>query len=104
MHLEIDRSNLRNHRIVESAMPITAPTGCVVLALERFALTSNNISYAMSGDALDYWGFFPATQDGWGCLPTMGFGVVVASDVDGINERGDLGKTPSEVLDGAAIG
>ncbi|MEI6629696.1 MAG: DUF2855 family protein, partial [Actinomycetota bacterium] len=70
MHLEIDRSNLRNHRIVESAMPITAPTGCVVLALERFALTSNNISYAMSGDALDYWGFFPATQDGWGCLPT----------------------------------
>ena len=86
MHLEIDRSNLRNHRIVESAMPITAPTGCVVLALERFALTSNNISYAMSGDALDYWGFFPATQDGWGCLPTMGFGVVVASDVDGINE------------------
>ena len=83
MHLEIDRSNLRNHRIVATAAPTSAPEGSVVLALERFALTANNISYVMSGDALDYWGFFP-TQDGWGRLPTMGFGVVTASAVDGV--------------------
>ena len=83
MHLEIDRSNIRSHRIVASARPDIAPVGCVVLAVERFALTSNNISYAMSGDALDYWGFFP-TQQGWGRLPTMGFGVVAATAVQGI--------------------
>lgn len=83
MHLEIDRSNLRNHRIVATTVPVSAPEGFIVLALERFALTSNNISYVMSGDSLDYWGFFP-THDGWGRLPTMGFGVVTSSGVDGI--------------------
>jgi len=48
------------------------------LTLERFALTSNNISYALSGDFLDYWGFFPA-EAGWGRLPAMGYGVVSES-------------------------
>ena len=84
MHLEIDRSNLRNHRIAATTAPDTAPDGSVVLKLERFALTANNISYVMSGDALDYWGFFP-TEDGWGRLPTMGFGVVTSSGVAGVN-------------------
>lgn len=70
--------------MVATAAPATAPDGCVVLALERFALTANNISYVMSGDALDYWGFFP-TEDGWGRLPTMGFGVVTSSGVAGVN-------------------
>ncbi|NCX04953.1 MAG: DUF2855 family protein, partial [Actinobacteria bacterium] len=83
MHLEIDRSNLRNHRIAATTAPTAAPEGSVVLKLERFALTANNISYVMSGDALDYWGFFP-TEDGWGRLPTMGFGVVTSSAVDGV--------------------
>ena len=83
MHLEIDRSNLRNHRIAATTAPAAAPDGSVVLKLERFALTANNISYVMSGDALDYWGFFP-TEDGWGRLPTMGFGVVIASGVHGV--------------------
>ena len=83
MHLEIDRSNLRNHRIVATSAPTSAQDGFVVLALERFALTANNISYILSGDLLDYWGFFP-TEDGWGRLPTMGFGVVTSSGVEGV--------------------
>ena len=49
--------------------------GEVRLTIDRFALTSNNISYALSGDFLDYWGFFPAAE-GWGRLPAMGYGVV----------------------------
>ena len=49
------------------------------MRLERAALTSNNVSYALSGDMLDYWGFFP-TEEGWGRLPVMGFGVVTASN------------------------
>jgi len=52
--------------------------GEVRLTIERFALTSNNISYALSGDFLDYWGFFPA-EAGWGRLPAMGYGVVSES-------------------------
>lgn len=52
--------------------------GCVTFKIEEFALTSNNVSYALSGDLLDYWGFFP-TEPGWGRLPAMGFGTVVDS-------------------------
>ena len=85
MHLEIDRTDIRNARMAATQAPAAAAPGTVVLRLESFALTSNNISYALSGDFLDYWGFFP-TEDGWGRLPAMGFGVVTSSAVDGIAE------------------
>jgi hypothetical protein len=58
--------------------PVALAPGEVRLTLERFALTSNNISYALSGDLLDYWGFFPA-ETGWGRLPAMGYGIVTES-------------------------
>ncbi|MGA0862913.1 MAG: DUF2855 family protein [Ilumatobacteraceae bacterium] len=84
MHLEIDRHDIRTRRMAETVAPEDAATGAVVLALESFALTSNNVSYAHSGDLLDYWGFFP-TDVGWGRLPVMGFGRVTHSEVDGIS-------------------
>lgn len=77
MHLEIDRSDIRNTRIVDTSAP-TLHDGQVLMSIEAFALTSNNISYALSGDMLDYWGFFP-TEQGWGRLPVMGFAVVTES-------------------------
>jgi hypothetical protein len=78
VHLEIDRSDIRSARIVESGTPTELADGQVVMRLERAALTSNNVSYALSGDMLDYWGFFP-TEAGWGRLPVMGFGIVTVS-------------------------
>jgi hypothetical protein len=45
------------------------------LDIEKFALTSNNITYAAFGDAMNYWGFYPAT-DGWGRIPVWGFASV----------------------------
>ena len=78
MHLEIDRTNIRSARLVESAPPAELADGQVVLQLERAALTSNNVTYAVAGDMMDYWCFFP-TQTGWGRLPVMGYGVVTAS-------------------------
>ena len=85
MHLEIDRADIRAAHTVDTQMPAVAAPGTVVMRLEKFALTSNNVSYALSGDFLDYWGFFPTTA-GRGRLPVMGFGAVVASAVDGIAE------------------
>lgn len=82
MHLEIDRSNIRNHRIVDSP-PRELTSGDVLLSVQSLALTSNNISYALSGDFLDYWGFFP-TEEGWGRLPAMGYGIVTESLNDGV--------------------
>ena len=78
MHLEINRRDIRTTRLVATSAPSDLAEGHVVLRFERAALTSNNVSYALSGDMLDYWGFFPA-ETGWGRLPVMGFGVVTAS-------------------------
>lgn len=52
--------------------------GQVLFQVERFALTANNISYALSGDMLGYWKFFPAAA-GWGRIPAMGFARVIRS-------------------------
>jgi NADPH:quinone reductase-like Zn-dependent oxidoreductase len=52
--------------------------GEVLFRVDRFALTSNNVSYAAAGDLLDYWGFFPA-EEGWGRIPAMGFADVIGS-------------------------
>lgn len=59
--------------------------GEVILALDRFALTVNNITYAAFGDALHYWDFFPTGVEGWGLLPVWGYADVVDSGVDGID-------------------
>jgi len=57
--------------------------GQVRVRIAHFALTSNNITYAAFGDAMNYWQFFPlpADPDGtaWGCIPVWGFGTVVQS-------------------------
>jgi len=58
MHLEIDRIDIRKHRIVDS-QPRALQSGDVLLSVQSLALTSNNISYALSGVFLDYCGFFP---------------------------------------------
>ncbi len=52
--------------------------GQVRVAIEHFALTSNNITYAAFGDAMNYWSFFPA-EGGWGKIPVWGFGRISES-------------------------
>ncbi|MCX7165002.1 MAG: DUF2855 family protein [Rhodocyclales bacterium] len=52
--------------------------GQVRLRVEKFALTANNITYAAFGEAMNYWGFYPA-EPGWGRIPVWGFGSVVES-------------------------
>jgi Protein of unknown function (DUF2855) len=48
-------------------------------------LTTNNITYAVMGDAMNYWDFFPA-EDGWVRMPVWGFAEVAASEAEGIAE------------------
>jgi hypothetical protein len=52
--------------------------GQIRVAIDKFALTANNITYAAFGDAMNYWGFYPA-QDGWGRIPVWGFARVAES-------------------------
>ncbi len=51
--------------------------------VEKFALTANNITYAAFGEAMNYWGFYPA-EDGWGRIPVWGFASVIESRCSGI--------------------
>lgn len=57
--------------------------GEIRMRIDSFALTSNNITYAAFGDAMNYWSFFPVTAADarlWGRIPVWGFGTVVASE------------------------
>ncbi|MCF8197273.1 MAG: DUF2855 family protein [Sulfuritalea sp.] len=50
----------------------------VRLGIEKFALTANNITYAAFGEAMNYWGFYPA-EAGWGHIPVWGFASILES-------------------------
>ena len=78
----VKRGDLRQCRIEESAAPELEP-GQALLRVDRFGLTSNNVTYAVFGEAMSYWDFFPA-EDGWGRVPMWGFAEVERSEVDGM--------------------
>jgi len=78
MIFEVDRQDFRTTRVIDDAPTVLDP-GQVRLRIERFAFTSNNISYAVAGDMLDYWGFFPSTSP-WGRIPAIGLGSVIESN------------------------
>jgi NADPH:quinone reductase-like Zn-dependent oxidoreductase len=48
------------------------------LQIERFAITTNNLTYAALGERLGYWQLFPA-PDGWGSIPAWGYARVLTS-------------------------
>jgi hypothetical protein len=73
----VNKADWKEGRFVPSTVP-DLEAGQVLFRVDRFALTANNISYALTGDSLGYWRFFPA-EDGWGRLPVMGFADVIAS-------------------------
>lgn len=77
--LEVPRDRpLEQTRVTDEPLPPPGP-GQLVLAVERFGLSSNNLSYALLGDMLGHWAPFPAA-DGWGRVPAWGVATVVAGD------------------------
>lgn len=88
--LQVKRKMFFQNRLVdmpESEMEIEA--GEVLVKIEKFAYTSNNITYAAAGDLLGYWKFFPPMGQetgGWGVIPVWGFAEVTNSKVAEISE------------------
>jgi hypothetical protein len=81
--LLVSRTDLTSTRLVDVPEPEPRP-GEVVLRVDRVGLTANNVTYAVMGDAMSYWQFFPA-EDGWGHVPLWGFADVVAVEgVEGV--------------------
>ncbi len=75
----IKRDDLRRCRVAESATPALAP-GQALLRVDRFGMTANNVTYAVMGEAMSYWDFFPAAEEGWGRVPVWGFAEVERSE------------------------
>ncbi len=84
---QVRRDDLRVHR--QQALPqpdaVELAAGEVLLGVDVFALTANNVTYAVAGDMMNYWDFFPA-EDGWGRVPVWGFGDVLRSRAEGVEE------------------
>lgn len=81
----VARNDLQQSKIVETQLPDAAslPDDALLVKVTRFALTANNITYAVLGDQLKYWQLFPAPKD-FGNVPVWGFGEVIASKHPGI--------------------
>ena len=54
-------------------------------SIERYAFTTNNITYAVIGDTLGYWNFFPA-EEPYGIVPVWGFANVISSKNENVSE------------------
>jgi hypothetical protein len=80
--LLIKREDLRECRI-EEAEPPGIEAGQALLRVGSFGMTANNVTYAVFGEAMSYWDFFPAEQ-GWGRLPVWGFAEVERSEAEGV--------------------
>ena len=77
--LQIHRVRHGDSRLQESALRPLAD-GQVRFRIDRYAVTANTVTYAVTGDVLGYWDFFPTGEPGWGCVPAMGWADVVASN------------------------
>ena len=86
--LEVSKDVFFKNRITEvpdSALELD--NGEVLVKVERFAYTANNITYAVAADMVGYWKFFPPAGENkarWGVIPVWGFAEVIASKSEGI--------------------
>lgn len=76
--LEVRKDDLARTRLTEREAP-TLKNGEILVKIDRFALTANNITYGVVGEKIGYWKFFPA-EEGWGVIPVWGFADVVQSE------------------------
>jgi hypothetical protein len=76
----VARNDLQQCKFIRTQLPDAAelPAEALLVKIDRFAFTANNITYAVLGDQLKYWQLFPAPEN-FGNIPVWGFGEVIAS-------------------------
>ena len=85
MDFLVDRTDLRRTRFAPArhSADTSLEPGQILVRIDRFALTANNITYGAVGDMIGYWQFFPA-EPGWGRIPVWGFADVIRSRHDAL--------------------
>lgn len=86
--LWVDRTHYRHTKVQQGDIPAPGD-GEILIAIDKFAMTANNVTYAASGDLFGYWQFFPTGEDPWGKVTVWGIGEVIESrsDAIGVGER-----------------
>jgi len=81
--LLVRRDEPRQFRLVETPAPAAATLdeGEVLVRVEKFGFSANNVTYAVLGksDIINYFDFFPTGDAQWGRVPVWGMGVIAAS-------------------------
>lgn len=85
--ITVAKTGIADARVEEVETTALKP-GQALLAVEQFAVTANNVTYAAIGEAFGYWDFFPAGEAGRGIVPVWGHARVV--------DAGDTGLTTGE--------
>ncbi|WP_315787922.1 DUF2855 family protein [Fischerella sp. JS2] len=80
------RKDLSQCKFVSAGIEADLELDQVLLKVDKFALTANNISYAVVGETLGYWDFFPVADEAWGRIPAWGFAEVIRSKKDNVVE------------------
>jgi Protein of unknown function (DUF2855) len=81
---QVRKDDLQETRFVDGEKP-ELEDGQVLLGIDRFGLTANNITYLVMGEAMNYWKFFPA-EEPWGHMPVWGYADVAESKAEGVPE------------------
>jgi hypothetical protein len=86
--IDIDRDDITKAEIV--AADTEVGPGEILVKIDSYAMTANNITYAvfgkpagLFGNEQGYWDFF-ANRDAPGRLPVWGFATVLVSDIEGV--------------------
>ncbi|MGL5838446.1 MAG: DUF2855 family protein [Sphingorhabdus sp.] len=86
--IDIDRDDVTRAEIV--AADTEVGPGEILMRIDNFAMTANNVTYAvfgkpagLFGNEQGYWDFF-ADRDVAGRLPVWGFATVLVSDIEGV--------------------
>jgi len=85
---QVEKKLFFKHQMAEiPAENLVLDEGEVLVKIDQFAYTANNITYAATGDIIRYWEFFPAVgerSNGMGVIPVWGFADVVATKTEEI--------------------
>ncbi|MEO9945652.1 DUF2855 family protein [Paraglaciecola sp.] len=76
----IEKSDVSNTKVVTTNIDTDdMEQDDVLLQIDSLGFSANNITYAVFGDKMGYWGFFPASKE-WGVVPMWGFATVIQSN------------------------
>ena len=78
--LIVEKDKVRHTEIVDLPV-VPLQDGDVLLKVDKFGFTANNVTYAVLGERIGYWQFFPvADRPDWFRVPVWGFADVVESN------------------------